>query len=130
MPRAARDEDEPVHRHDAPAWLDEAVAGVWGEAEWTRWETRVRPALEEHGITVEILEPLYGGEDGALVGIGAEVPGIGWRVAWLGDLKHRRGAVFSTASDLLRTLDRPSEDKTKGRSETRAIGDWLRAPRT
>ncbi len=105
----------------APGWLRDAVAGVWRAADWARWETRVVPALEARGVTVEMVQPLRG-VDGELVGIGVRSPEVGWRVGWLGDRLPRRRAVLHAASELLREIDAPGT----GRKRDRIDGGWLR----
>ena len=77
-----------------PTWLTDAVGDAWGTADWARWEQRVLPALEAHGVTADMLQPLYGDGDGELLGIGVQAE-VGWRVGWLGHPRHRRAAVHA-----------------------------------
>jgi hypothetical protein len=122
-PQAAGDANQD---QTAPTWLTAAVAGVWGKAEWVRWETRVRPALAERGVTVEMLEPLYGPGGSDLVGIAARPPAIGWRAGWTGE-KRGRASVLRAAGELIRELDRPRKDDNGRRTRTPgAQRNWLR----
>jgi hypothetical protein len=132
VPRAARAVGQSGGEQNAPKWLRDAVAGVWGPTEWAQWTKRVRPALEERGVTEEMLEPVYGGADGNLIGIAAQPPAIGWRVGWLGHPKHRRAALLQAASALIRELDAPAGARHRPSGPTpgaRTHGEWLRRGR-
>ena len=123
MPRAPRARDAAAET--APRWLRDAAARVWRRADWERWETRVRPALETRGVTVEMLEPVYGAAGSNLVGIAARPPGVGWCVGWIAGGRSGRTALFRAASELLRALDAAGDGPPPARRGARAYGDWL-----
>ena len=101
MPRAAAAQDVDARQ---PTWLTDAVGGVWNEAEWARWERRALPALEARGVTVEMLQPVYGAGDGELLGIGVQTEAV-WHGGGRGYTRRRRVALFRAAGDLVRSLD-------------------------
>ncbi|HEX5583896.1 hypothetical protein [Gaiella sp.] len=119
-----RTQTAPATADGRPAWLTDAVGGVWGKADWTRWEQRVLPALEARGVTAEMLEPLYG--DGELLGIGVKAK-VGWRVAWLGQPRRRRAAILRAAGDLVRGLDAPEVDPPRTMTGVPRAGSWIRS---
>ena len=108
-----------------PRWLADAVGGVWSDAEWIRWEERALPALEARGVTLEMLQPVYGAGEGELLGIGVQTEG-GWRVGWLGQPRRRRAAVLRAAGDLVRSLDAPAGGVTGAGPETPRWAAWFR----
>jgi hypothetical protein len=117
--------DEPNGDQAVPTWLAAAVAGTWGRAEWARWATRVRPALEERGVTVEMLEPLYGPGGRVLVGVGARPPGVGWCVGWTGE-RRGRSSVLRAVGQLIRELDKPRSGDARDPAAPGAGGAWMR----
>jgi hypothetical protein len=121
-----RTQTAPATADGRPAWLTDAVGGVWGKADWTRWEQRVLPALEARGVTAEMLEPLYG--DGELVGIGVKAT-AGWHVGWLGHPRRRKAAILRAAGDLVSALDAPDREAPRATRATPPAGAWLRSRR-
>lgn len=109
-----------------PVWLTDAVGDVWRAAEWARWEQRVLPALEARGVTLEMLQPVYGADGGELLGIGVQAE-VGWRVGWLGHPRRRRAGVLRAAGDLVRSLDAPNGDATLPTRAGPRYGAWLRS---
>ena len=123
MPRAAAARDVDARQ---PTWLTDAVGGVWNEAEWARWERRALPALEARGVTVEMLQPVYGAGDGELLGIGVQTE-AGWHVGWLGQPRRRRAALLRAAGDLVRSLDLRTGDVRRAGPDAPRFGAWFRS---